>query len=179
MTAPRSPELGRRQTGGPKLSLGVLSEDSFEKLMQFYAEDYTRIPTVSATATRSAYALEREQLLEAEAQRRARQKQKAAAAAQARIRRWLLQAELDKATWKGVIGGVAVLTRQAPEGLILEALIADSTLPVQWNCPSPRVHLRYPQAPNAAHARFRIAGVPADGGELRVVLRDPEALVTQ
>jgi hypothetical protein len=47
--------LRRSQTGGPKLGLEVLTAESFEKLLDYYAEDYRRIPTVSVESIRNEY----------------------------------------------------------------------------------------------------------------------------
>jgi hypothetical protein len=54
------PVPGREQTGGPKLGLHVLTPDSFEALLDFYREDYARIPTLDIEATRKEYLEARE-----------------------------------------------------------------------------------------------------------------------
>jgi hypothetical protein len=51
----RVPPLGRSQTGGPKLGLEVLNPYSFEKLLDYYREDYAHIPTVDLQATKAAW----------------------------------------------------------------------------------------------------------------------------
>lgn len=56
-----APSLGRSQTGGPKLGLDVLNPYSFEKLLDFYREDYAKIPTVDLQATKDAWHKARDQ----------------------------------------------------------------------------------------------------------------------
>lgn len=45
----------RLQAGGPKLGLEVLNPYSFERLVDFYREDYDLLPTVNLQATRDAW----------------------------------------------------------------------------------------------------------------------------
>ncbi|NOY61916.1 MAG: sulfotransferase family protein [Gammaproteobacteria bacterium] len=52
-------ELGRRQTGGPKLGLEVLHQDSFDRLLEFYREDYECIPTISLQAIKDEFSKSR------------------------------------------------------------------------------------------------------------------------
>ena len=46
---------GREQTGGPKLGLEALSEQSFEKLVRFYRADYHAFSELSVDAIRAEY----------------------------------------------------------------------------------------------------------------------------
>jgi hypothetical protein len=63
------PVLGRSQTGGPKLGLEVLNPFSFEKLLDYYREDYAQLPTVDLQATKEAWRKAREQAFVALSQR--------------------------------------------------------------------------------------------------------------
>ncbi|MGJ0493147.1 sulfotransferase family 2 domain-containing protein [Methylobacter sp.] len=51
----RSTVLGRAQTGGVKLGLEVLNDESFEKLLDYYRLDYECIPTVSLQVIKNEY----------------------------------------------------------------------------------------------------------------------------
>lgn len=48
-------KVERLQTGGPKLALNALSNDSFERLLEYYAEDYENVPTVSIENIKEEY----------------------------------------------------------------------------------------------------------------------------
>jgi hypothetical protein len=49
------PQLGQRQSRGPKFGLEVLTPGSFESLAKHYRADYEVIPTVDLEATRGLY----------------------------------------------------------------------------------------------------------------------------
>ena len=53
--AESAPVLGRAQTGGAKLGLEVLNDESFDKLLKYYRDDYENVPTVSLQAIKNKY----------------------------------------------------------------------------------------------------------------------------
>ncbi len=53
------------------------------------------------------------------------------------------------------IGGVCVLSKDAPDGLKLEAEIGGIRVPLQWGLPSQRMAKEYPNAKNSTNARWR------------------------
>jgi|GEM_PF-833138 FkbM family methyltransferase len=92
---------------------------------------------------------------------------------------WVLHAAVDVAPDLIIpgetfdLGGVVVLTREAPAGCTLE--IDGSASSVHWDMPSPRMARDYPAGANAAAARFqaRIALAPGQPAA-RVLLRAPD-----
>jgi hypothetical protein len=165
--AERCPPLARLQAGGPKLKLDVLSPASFEKLMVFYSDDYGSLSTLDAAKTRRAYEASRASA------GNAAPPAATAPSTPAPARKWALEARFDKASAeKGPIGGVVVLSRAAPPGLILRLLHDGQDLPLRWGLRSPTVGKRYPNARNRQEARFRAAR-PESGGELTLLLFNP------
>lgn len=80
---------------------------------------------------------------------------------------WVLHADVDAAhsvLELGLVqpvGGVVVLSPEAPEGVRLQLFAGGRDIPVSWNIASPWMGKKYPAAPNAKKSRFSVT-LPAD-----------------
>ena len=169
--ADNPPPIRDRQIGGPRMGLSVLSEESLEKLMTFYADDYRHIPTVDAERIRREY---RQVISEGNPG-------EASSGTGIRFarkpRRWIRLARFDTDTGVAagadktagrVLSGVVVLSESAPEGVGLRLWVDDRELPVEWGLPSGQAARRFSGSPNSGKARFRATQLPPEGGQLRL-----------
>ena len=176
------PELGRSQTGGPKLGLEEVSEESFERLAEFYRDDYENLPTLDLTKTSQAHREARaekkptQNVSVTEASLEARDRifdnetdevtRTTGTGIALKIRKIesplinLLRAQLKEntenngggATLQGVLVLSDVVVQDKFELILLDGGVEKS---VTWGLPSPKVADAYPENQQAAHARFR------------------------
>lgn len=168
--AESAPALGRAQTGGAKLGLEALNDESFDKLLEYYRGDYENIPTVSLQAIKNEYLEARRQKASAKltVNNENQSKQKNAGIKVNKINDpiiaefWLYLPE------SGVEIGVPFVLQGA---LLLTAdtNIADWQLYVSidnnshrlcdWSLPSPKLASVFPTRPEAKNARFNTGEV--------------------
>jgi hypothetical protein len=72
-----------------------------------------------------------------------------------------------------VVGGVLVLSEEAPPSLRRHLLVDGTPVPARWELPSPQARARFPEAANANQARFRSDPLPPLGQRIEVVVEDP------
>ncbi len=179
MTGPleRAPEqLARKQTSGPKLGLEVLAPETFERLLDYYCNDYATIPTVSLHAIKDEYSKARAAArvspivfppLDQRKRPESKRKPGAASVIAEKTNCPLVQTvkvkippAVSRVGKPFALRGVVLLKPDAPaDGW--ELVVADGMgeRPCQWGLPSPRLAGRFPDHPLAANSRFRLAGV--------------------
>jgi hypothetical protein len=91
---------------------------------------------------------------------------------------WVLQSLLRRPVpadgTKGLlVGGVLVLSADAPTTLRTQVLVDGAPVRTRWGLPSPKVAADFPEAANATRARFRAGPLPARGALVEVAVEDP------
>jgi hypothetical protein len=163
--------LGRTQTGGPKLGLEVLTDESFDKLLDYYRGDYENIPTINLQAIKDEY-LKAKQQKKASAKLtvndRNQNKQKNVGIEVIKINSPIVAEFWSYLPQSGVEIGVPFVLQGA---LLLSAdtNIADWQLYVSidnkssrlcdWFLPSPKLASVFPSRPEARNARFNAGEV--------------------
>jgi hypothetical protein len=170
--AESAPALGRAQTGGAKLGLEVLNDESFDKLLEYYRGDYENIPTVSLQAIKNEY-------LEAKRQKASakltvnngnQNKQKNAGIKVNKINTPIVAEFWLHLPESGVDIGVPFVLQGA---LLLTAdtntadwqlyvSINNSNRLCDWFLPSPKLASVFPSHPEAKNARFNVENVVVD-----------------
>ena len=72
-----------------------------------------------------------------------------------------------------VVGGVLVLSAEAPTTLTRKVLVDGTPVPTQWGLPSRKLAAKFPGAANATRARFRAGPLPARGALVELAVEDP------
>jgi hypothetical protein len=172
-------EPGRKQTGGPKLGLNVLSPDSFERLIEYYRKDYENLPTVSLQAIKDEYIKARcigeaepvvfPSLPKGNANKRV---EKPSAGQPVKVKKEecplteLVRINLPEdmeAARPFLLKGVVVLKGLSRDGWKLVADDGSGVREMEWGLPSPWLAERIHGNPDASMARFRLAGVKLNG----------------
>jgi hypothetical protein len=168
-----APTLGRAQTGGPKLGLEVLNDESFDKLLDYYREDYEKIPTVSLQAIKDEYLQAKRQKASVKltVNNENQNKQKNAG-----IKVNKISTPIVAEFWLHLPGsGVEIGVPFVLQGALLltaDTNIADWQLYVSvdnnssrlcdWFLPSPKLASVFPSHPGAKKARFNAEEVVVD-----------------
>lgn len=165
-----APALGRAQTGGPKLGLEVLTDESFDKLLDYYREDYKNIPTVSLQAIKNEYLEAKRQKANAKltVNDKNQNKQKNAGIEVKKINAPIVAEFWLNLPESGIKIGVP-LVLQGALLLITDTNAADWQLYVSvdnnngrlcdWSLPSPKLASVFPSRPEAKNARFNAGEV--------------------
>jgi len=167
-------ELPRQQTGGPKLGLEVLAPESFERLLDYYREDYANIPTISVLAIKDEYAQARQSVttagpvvfppLKPKKQSRLDVKHEVQGISVKNEDCSLVQIfrvfprdqminQLN--TLKGIVLLKPEVTRDNWKLVISDGKKDNAC---QWGQPSPKIAEQFPDNQNATHARFKVEG---------------------
>jgi hypothetical protein len=175
----RVPELGRKTHSGPKVGLEALSQASFEKLMDYYRDDYKMIPTVNLQAIKAEYvaartALPTTALIVFPHITKKRQKFKRisnddsliAIKEKCRLVQ-KLKVNLPKAgPWPGkpfTLKGIVLLKQDvSADGLQLFVLDDNGERHCEWGLSSPKLAENFPDNSFATNARFKLEGVFAN-----------------
>jgi hypothetical protein len=171
--AESAPALGRAQTGGPKLGLEVLTDESFDKLLDYYREDYENIPTVSLQAIKNEYLQAKQQKANAKlaGNDKNQNKQKNAGIEVKKINTpivaefWLNLPESGvKIGAPFVLQGALLLTTDAngADWQLYVSVDNNSGRLCDWSLPSPKLASAFPSRPEAKNARFNAEEVVVD-----------------
>jgi hypothetical protein len=165
-----APVLGRAQTGGPKLGLEVLTDESFDKLLNYYREDYENIPTVSLQEIKNEYLKAKRQKVSAKltVDDENQNKQKNAEIKIKKINApivtefWLDLPESDvKIGVPFILKGALLLTTDAnvADWQLYVSVGNNSVRLCNWFLPSPKLANSFPSHPGAKNARFNAEDV--------------------
>lgn len=171
-------EPGWKQTGGPKLGLNVLTPESFEKLLEYYREDYKKLPTVSLPAIKEEYHKARvagdaepivfAPLLEMGTGGGKKNAVITAPRKSVKVKKeaceWtdLVRINLPDDIDVGkpfVLKGAVVLQGQNRETWRLAVEDGEDVREMVWGLPSPALAEKFPANPNASSSRFKLADV--------------------
>jgi sulfotransferase famil protein len=168
------PELGRLQTGGPKLGLEVLSPESFERLLDYYRDDYAQIPLLDLQAIKNEYAAARStgtavppiDFRLAQAKKKLRPVRIAGIVAEkedcplVQALKVNLPNAAPKASEPFALRGIVLLRSNVDSGP-WRLTLHDGTKEraCQWGLPSPKLARKFRDNPRAANARFRLPDV--------------------
>jgi hypothetical protein len=174
-------EPGRKQTGGPKLALNVLTPDSFEKLLEYYSEDYEKLPTVSLQAIKDEYVKARAAgdaepvifppLRKERIGRLTKSSTGQSARKQVRVEKEecaltdLVRLNLPDDMEIGkpfVLKGAVVLAGGRRQDWRLAVENGDGVREMEWGLPSPGLSERFQDNPDAGTSRFKLAEVRLD-----------------
>jgi len=182
-------ELGRKQTGGPKLGLNVLTPDSFEHLLEYYREDYENIPTISLQEIKSQYIEARDEIGDGEPVIFQALKQKTTTQQNKELSQHSPQLTSHRVSVKKesssmieslklniprsfttlnesfVLNGAAILQSKLLSNewaLVLSDGVDERT--IKWGLPSPKLSSKFPDNPSANNARFRLSDVQFKSG---------------
>jgi Sulfotransferase family len=172
--------LGRSQAGGPKLGLDVLTPESFERLMEYYQEDYAKLPTISARDIREEYREARmasagELLNTPDDPGHTALRHAGGRYALSYCRKgvcpslrevWIAAPEPgDASAGRFNLTGIVLLASpESPRGWRLVAADANGERICDWGLPSPRLAEKHPDHPLAGNARFLLEGVTVREG---------------
>ncbi len=149
---------GRRQDGGPKMSLGALSRRSLDKLHGFYKRDYDLFTRYSFDAVLSAWQAETAAI---DPQIRITDLKVTALAkdhpAFDRVKLIEQPSLLDETGAVSRVAGIVIPKSGPPKGTI-QIEDADGEVMPGW-LPSPNVHRELPDHPHSSHAKFVIEGL--------------------
>gem|GEM_PF-4612301 len=167
-----APVLGRAQTGGPKLGLEVLNDESFDKLLDYYRKDYENIPTVNLQAIKNEYLQAKRQ--KANAKVIVNDKKNKQINAGIEVKK--INAPIVAEFWLSLPeSGVKIGVPFVLQGALLLTIgtnMADWQLYVSvgnksdklcdWFLPSPKLASAFPNRPEAKNARFKAEDVVVD-----------------
>ena len=144
------PQIPRKQRGGLKLGIDVLSKKSVELLLDYYKEDYQAFPTLSIDSVMEEWTRQTADSTDT-VQHLKQVENRSDDVVEARL---LMPTVVDPAT--GLLDelvGVIVLRKDiSRKGQLLLEDAYGTTL-LKWR-PSPQAALRHPDNPNAKRARF-------------------------
>lgn len=183
-------ELPRRQTGGPKLTLNALSEESFERLLDYYRQDYALIPTISLDGIKDEYrsAIKsgpaepvtfRPQGKEAKegAKKTGRLKRNLPVVVKTQACEWIQESWAALVEKDGCVEltGFLLATDSAHSGYRVVLAGGSDEREVSWGLPSPKLAERVPGNSRAANSRIRLMDVPLEGiTAARLLLVSPD-----
>lgn len=168
---------GRKQTGGPKLELYELLPESFEKLLEYYSEDYKNLPTVSLSEIKNQYLAAREKgapkVLVFPKLEQVVSKKKGGIATktsemQAKIQKMgnsmieMLRIDLPEGVSPAkpfMLKGAVILKGMSRDGWKLLADDGRGEREMEWGLPSPGLQQRYAGNADAGTARFKLKDV--------------------
>jgi hypothetical protein len=172
--------LGRDQAGGAKLGLEVLTPESFERLMEYYQEDYAKVPTISGGAIREEYH-------KARTRSTGIRPQVPVPAGDAAVRKlagrfavsycrkedcpflsdiWIAAPKAGEGQQGrfDLTGIVLLASSEPPKGWRLITADANGERICDWGLPSPRLAEKHPDHPLAGNARFKLEAVSLQEG---------------
>lgn len=174
--AESAPALGRAQTGGAKLGLEILNDESFDKLLEYYRGDYENIPTVSLQAIKNEYLEAKRQKASAKltVNNENQNKQKNAGIKVNKINTpivaefWLHLPESGvEIGVPFVLQGALLMTADTntADWQLYVSVDNNSSRLCDWFLPSPKLANSFPSHPGAKNARFNAEDVVVEKAE--------------
>lgn len=168
--AESAPVLGRAQTGGTKLGLEVLNDESFDKLLKYYRDDYENIPTVSLQAIKNEYLKAKRQKASAKLIMN-KENQNEQKNTEIKVKK--INAPVVAEFWLGlpesnvkidipfVLQGALLLKADTNIGdwQLFVSVDDNSGRLCEWSLPSPKLASAFPSRPEAKNARFNAGEV--------------------
>ncbi len=153
-------KLKRHQSGGLKLGLDSLTRTSFEKLLDYYSEDYEKISSVNLNKIKQEYSRaisvkSTDSALKVKPHGRILKEVYASTNIQ---KIWLdvLPGDPSNSFSFSLVGSL-LLSQNSEEGIWkLKIVDVNGEHQVKWGLPSPKMAALYPEVPLASHSRFRV-----------------------
>ncbi len=171
--------LPRLQRSGPKISLDGISRRSFEKLLEYYQEDYKAIPTLDQESIKAQFIQENggtnlfsfdflkahKPEVEVRGVRFTVEHNKRKEVQEQRIR-------LGEDPTGGIVLFGAVVLSSSASACKLSLTIEGAPQSIEWGLRSKYWEEKFPRHPNSSHARFQASGLsflPDHVAELNLV----------